>query len=208
MNEPPGLSRLKLWGWLLPPPSCLAAHIPAPAVGRVPVLGDGTRLLSCLQHHCLSDWLWDPLHRGELQLSHGPHARSVPGKDSRRGPGLPATFFAFLTLMGNSSRTPRGCKGMLFWEDCYLMPKLLEGGWKPPVWQPRQHPGVQKRSGVWRTFLPTFNMFANCLLVFPPRVQCPDTWMLTILTSWCGTRSNVQMVIAFLQMFPFLHPNV
>lgn len=30
---------------------------------------------------------------------------------------------------------------------------------------------------------------------------------LTILASWCGTHSNIQVFIAFIQMFPFLHPN-
>lgn len=80
----------ELPGLTAAPTSCLAAHIPAPTVGWVPILRDGTRLLSCLQYHRLSNWLWDALHRGELQLPHGPHARSVPGDSG--------TFSALLIL--------------------------------------------------------------------------------------------------------------
>lgn len=62
---------------LLPTPSLrsLAADLPASAVGRVRVQGPGVGLLRGVQRDGLQDRLRDALHRGELQLQDGAHAR-------------------------------------------------------------------------------------------------------------------------------------
>ena len=52
---------------------------------------------------------------------------------------------------------------------------------------------------------------AQCLLIICcsslPEFSVQIFGCLTILASWCVTHSNIQVFIAFIQMFPFLHPN-
>lgn len=58
-------------------------------------------------------------------------ARGGVATGPRQGP--PGTSFAFLNLTGNTWPTPRASKGVPFWEDCYLVPKHLEGTEKHPL---------------------------------------------------------------------------
>lgn len=96
---------------------------------------------------------------------------------------------------------------MLFREDCYMIPTNVGGDrWKQRN-QPGQHPGVQSSQmfGEYSSQCSICLLIICCSSLLEFSVQIFGC--LTILASWCGTHSNIQMFIAFIQMFPYLHPN-
>ena len=66
----------------------------------------------------------------------------MTGEGGHRAPGT-ACDLCISHPTGHSSPAPQGGQGMLLWEDGYLMRRHSGGGWEHPVWQPRQHPGLQ-----------------------------------------------------------------
>ena len=109
---------------------------------------------------------------------------------------------------GRPSPTPRGCPGMLFWEDGYLMCRRFGGRWEHPVWQPQQRRGLQSGQG----FGEHSSQCPICLLV----VCCSSLLELSDHISGCLQVSHPGVVhiqtsrclLLSSRYFPFLHPNV